>query len=271
MDFDLRHPPKNVSRGHALKGRPFLQEGIAVIWAAGKDSPVAECRIKYFQSLLRFCPERSMPKTCCPGADEFFDRRLASRELRKYRRRGPRRSSRKLIDALVSEGVEACTLLDIGGGVGAVQHALFEAGAASAVSVDASVEYMRAAQMEALRLGNRTHTSMYHGDFVDLASKVARADIVTLDRVLCCYEDATRLVAASAAKAKLLYGLVYPRGSPLSRLGIFAFNGLCWLSRKQFRTYYHRPSSIRNLLASLGFTEAYSTKTLIWLIQVYKR
>ena len=212
-----------------------------------------------------------MHTTCCPGADEFFNHRLASRELRKYRRRGPRRSSRKLIDALVAEGVEACTLLDIGGGVGAIQHALFEAGAASAVSVDASVEYMRAAQREALRMGNRTHTSMYHGDFVDLAGKIARADIVTLDRVLCCYEDAARLVAASAAKSKLLYGLVYPRGSPLSRLGISLFNGLCWLSRKKFRTYYHRPSRIRSLLASLGFSEAHSAKTLIWRIQVYKR
>ncbi len=37
------------------------------------------------------------------------------------------------------------------------------------------------------------------------------ADIVTLDRVGCCYLAVDELVTASAAHARRLYGLVLPR------------------------------------------------------------
>ena len=167
--------------------------------------------------------------------------------------------------------MEACSLLDIGGGIGAIQHALFEAGAASAVTVDTSVEYMRAAQKEILRLGNRTHTSMYHADFVDIADRIASADIVTLDRVLCCYPEVEKLVSASATKVRRLYGLVYPRGSLLSRLGIAAFNTLCWIRRKRFRTYFHHPDTIDQLASAAGLAKAYSARTLVWQIALYRR
>jgi hypothetical protein len=58
-----------------------------------------------------------------------------------------------------------------------------------------------------------------HGDFIDLAEQVPEADAVTLDRVVCCYPDATTLVGASARKARRVYGLVYPR----RRLGVRIF------------------------------------------------
>ena len=213
----------------------------------------------------------TMSSSCCQSLDEFFSRRVVARELRSYRRRGPIRSTQKLIQALLAEGVETCTLLDIGAGIGAIQHALFEAGLIFAVSVDASIEYMRAAQQETLRLGNRTHTSMYYGDFVELASKIKDADIVTLDRVLCCYKEADKLVAASVAKARCLYGLVYPRNSLLARGSIVLFNVLCWLSRKKFRNYYHHHTNIHDLITAAGLSRVYSTKTLVWHIVVYRR
>ena len=54
-----------------------------------------------------------------------------------------------MIDALKTEGVEDATLLDIGGGIGAIQHELLAAGAAHATSVDASAAYLEAAQRRA--------------------------------------------------------------------------------------------------------------------------
>ena len=212
-----------------------------------------------------------MPPACCEGIDDYFNKRLASRELRQYRRRGPRRSSKKLIDALVAEGVDGRTLLDIGGGIGAIQHELFGKGLRSAVSVDASIEYLTAAQEEALWLKNRQHTSMYHGDFVDLAHKISSADIVTLDRVLCCYADLDALITASAAKAEHLYGLVYPSSGLLSRLSTLFFNGLCWLGKNQFRAHYHTPAKIRQLVSDAGLSETYRTRTPLWTIEVYRR
>ena len=143
--------------------------------------------------------------TCqCDGIEYFFSKRLAESELRHYQRKGPDKTTKMLIDAVSVEGVEGKTLLDIGGGIGAVQHALLKAGAGSAVDVDGSLAYIDAARGESERQG--------------LAGKVTYCHIVTLDRVVCCYDDMTALVGASAEHAKSLYALVYPRDTPGARL-----------------------------------------------------
>ena len=38
----------------------------------------------------------------------------------------------------------------------------------------------------------------------------SRTDILTLDRVICCYPDMQKLVGLSAKRARKLYGLIYP-------------------------------------------------------------
>src|SRR3972149_5948454 len=68
----------------------------------------------------------------CQGIERMFDRRAAERELRQYRAAGPGGTTRLLIDALKAEGVAGLTLLDIGGGGGAIQHELLRAGGAPA-------------------------------------------------------------------------------------------------------------------------------------------
>jgi hypothetical protein len=53
----------------------------------------------------------------CIGIEEAFDTRLAATELKRYRRKGPRATTRLLVEKIVAEGVEDLTLLDIGGGI----------------------------------------------------------------------------------------------------------------------------------------------------------
>lgn len=48
----------------------------------------------------------------------------------------------ELIDVVRAEGITGAALLDVGAGVGAAHLTLLEAGAASAVDVDASREYL---------------------------------------------------------------------------------------------------------------------------------
>ena len=57
-----------------------------------------------------------------------------------------------------------------------------------------------------------------HGDFVDLAASTPVSDIVTLDRVICCYHNMEDLVQLSAEKSKKYYGLVYPRDNLLMKM-----------------------------------------------------
>src|ERR1041384_7688380 len=93
--------------------------------------------------------------SCCDAAAwvRRFDQKAALRNLRDYRKHGPAATTRALIDGLVRAGVEQRTLLDIGGGVGAIQYELLDAGAREAVSVEVSAAYLDAAKSGAGRPG----------------------------------------------------------------------------------------------------------------------
>lgn len=81
----------------------------------------------------------------CQGAEEIFGSRMARRELRKYQTKGPGKTTRLLVEAIKSANVEGATLLDIGGGVGAIENELLEDGVQSSIDVDASSAYLEAA------------------------------------------------------------------------------------------------------------------------------
>jgi predicted RNA methylase len=62
----------------------------------------------------------------CQGIQTLFGERVARNDLKRYRKKGPLKT-RMLLQALKAEGVEGATLLDIGGGVGAVSNELLGA------------------------------------------------------------------------------------------------------------------------------------------------
>jgi 16S rRNA G966 N2-methylase RsmD len=175
----------------------------------------------------------------CIGIEELFDGKLAAKELRRFQQKGARPTTRLLVEKVVAEGVEGLTLLDIGGGVGAVQVELLSAGARSAIDIDASSAYLTAAREEAARRGFSARVTYRHGNFVELADNVEDADIVTLDRVVCCYNDARALVELSARRARKILAFVYPRDTRLTKL-INSFLNLFRVAQKSgFRTFVH--------------------------------
>ena len=180
-------------------------------------------------------------------------------------------TTRALIDALVRAGVERRTVLDIGGGVGAIQFELLKAGARAATSVDVSAAYLAAAAEEAARQGLSERITFQVGDFVDLAPRIPAADIVTLDRVVCCYAQMEPLVRASAERCRRLYGLVYPRDQWLERSVVAVQNGFRWLWRNPFRSFVHSVDAMDALIRSLGFTLQHKVRTFAWEVVVYQR
>jgi magnesium-protoporphyrin O-methyltransferase len=175
------------------------------------------------------------------------------------------------VDSIASQGVAGRTILDIGGGLGAVQLELLSAGASEAVDVDASAGYLKAARVEAERRGLAGRIRHLHGNFVDLAGEIAPADIVTLDRVLCCYDDARALLESSAAKAKQLLGLVYPTDARWVRIGVRLLNGLLGVLRKHFRSYLHPSSLVESIARSHGFRKSAYYRRGIWQVVVYAK
>jgi len=211
--------------------------------------------------------------TCrhCVDAGDFFGSRTSHRDARRYRRRGPARETRWLLDAIRHRLPDSFSLLDIGGGVGAIQHELGAAGAERVEAVDASDAYLAEAREEATRQGYVERAHYRHGDFVELADGVPPATVVTLDRVLCCYPDMPALVRLSGGRAERLYGIVVPRVRWWVRLGFVAANLWLRLRGSDFRVFLHQPAAMAAELEEMGFTQVEEERSLIWTMRLFER
>jgi magnesium-protoporphyrin O-methyltransferase len=192
-------------------------------------------------------------------------------ELNTYRRNGPARTTQRLLDVLLATDVTGATVLDIGGGVGAIQHALLVAGAQSAVGIDASHAYLEAAREEAERRGHADRMTGQFGDFVQLAPGVEPADIVTLDRVICCYDDMESLVRESAARARRFYGLIFPRDDWWLQLVRVPFNAFFRLRGNPYRLFIHPTHGVDALARAAGLTLQHHSYAGMWQIMLYTR
>ncbi len=207
----------------------------------------------------------------CLAIETMFNEKRAASELEHYRRQGPGQTSRLLLESIVAEGVSGRTVLDIGGGLGAVHLGLLSAGAREAIDVDASAGYLKAAKQEAERQGLAEHIRYLHGDFVDLAGQVPEADVVTLDRVICCYDDARALLESSAAKARRILGLVYPVDSRLMKIARSLLNFTLRILRQRFRLFVHPSAQVEAIARSHGFLKRTCQKRGIWQVVVYAK
>lgn len=207
----------------------------------------------------------------CQGAEKVFDRDRVSQWLQEYRQGGPGPSTGRLISLLKETGVAGDSLLDIGGGIGAIPFELFEAGLESATLVEASAAAAEAARSAAMERGLAGRMEVLMGDYVDLAPGLPGADIVTLDRVICCYPDMTRLVGFSSAQAGRIFAAVYPRGVWWARLFVMGLNLWFWVLRNPFRVFVHPPEEVDSVLRGNGFSRAHRERTGLWEVVVYRK
>ena len=211
--------------------------------------------------------------TCaqCRGIEDMFGDRMARRQLRQYRRKGPAKATRLLLEAISDASIAGGTFIDIGGGVGAIQHELIARGAARGTGADASPAYLAAARSEAEARGYADRMLYIEGDFVREANKVDAADIVTLDRVVCCYPDMPALLGAAAPLAGRTLGLIIPRGTRFMRCGIAVVNLFQRLRRHPFRVYVHDPAEVEAVLARHGLSRRYLRDGMVWRVLVVGR
>jgi magnesium-protoporphyrin O-methyltransferase len=185
----------------------------------------------------------------CSGFNAQFDRRRADRDLARYRREGPLASTRQLIEAIRSVKTGITSVLDIGCGVGAVGHELLDQGVARVTFVDLSEAYLAAAR----------------------ADDINQADVVALDRVICCYPDMERLVSRAADRAASLVGAVYPRGDWWVRAVIVAENAVRRIRGTTFRAFVHSPAAIDAAFERAGLTRKSVARGVVWTVAVYER
>ena len=109
------------------------------------------------------------------------------------------------------------------------------------------------------------------GDFVRRAGSIDPADIVTLDRVVCCYSDAASLMAVATAHARRAVGLVYPRVTWWLRAGAAIANALMPIFRQKTVIYIHPDAAVDGPLRAAGFERRLVPRTLLWQVALYVR
>ena len=215
-------------------------------------------------------PVPDRPQCDCSPAN-VFSTKEAEADLKRYRDKGPESSTQALIEAIIAEGVDGASLLDIGAGIGAIQLELLAAGLGHAESVDATEAYAAVARDEAERRGYGDRVSGRVADFVAVAAEIEPADVVTLDKVVCCYRDMPALLGRASERARRLIGLVYPRETWWNRIGSRIFAAWGWITRDPTRWYLHRTADVDEVLRNAGFERRDVKRELIWQIVVYRR
>ena len=212
-----------------------------------------------------------MPCNCCQITDNTFGEAEAKANLKDYRRKGPADQTKLILEAIRSLGLKDAALLDVGGGIGAIHHELLEDGVTQATHVDASSAYLRAAESEAARRGHDRRVKFMQADFTDVASELPSADIVTLDRVVCCYPDFRSLLTAAAGRTKQVLALSYPREKWYLRIGISFMDWLQALRRDPFRVFVHPVAQMDAVLSTAGLRRVSLKRLFVWEVALYER
>ena len=210
---------------------------------------------------------------CCAetGCSEFFGERFARRSVKRYRKRGLDKLTRSIFDVVTERGVQDRSVLEIGGGVGALDLELVRAGAARAVNVEVSPAYGRFARELAreARLDDRVEHRV--DNVAENGRDVGPADVVVLNRVVCCYPDDERLVAAAAERTRRLLVLTYPSRRLLTRLFVTVQNAAFRLLGRSFRTYIHDPAAIHAAAEARGLSLVLERPGFVWRLAALER
>lgn len=204
-------------------------------------------------------------------AERQFSEKRATKDLAHYRTNGPGSTTRLLLAGLAAAGPIHGRLLDIGSGVGVLSFELLDQGLTSAVGVDLSSAHVATALQEASRRGRSDSTRFVQGDFLDVAGQLPSADIVTLDRVVCCYPEYERFLEESLRHAGRIFALSYPLDHWYVRMWVSLQNLGRQIIRNAFRSFIHPVSAMENVIRREGFTLLNRRSAGTWRADVYAR
>jgi magnesium-protoporphyrin O-methyltransferase len=207
---------------------------------------------------------------CCPrsGVDQVFGERTARRDASRYRRRGLDRTGATILAFLRKRGVDGRSVLEVGGGVGALEIELLRAGAERAVNVELSSGYDAEALALAREAGFEQRIDRRHGDFA-AGAFVGPADVVLMHRVVCCYADPDALVGAAASRVRDCLVMSFPREAWHVRAGFRVVN--LWFGRVGFRVYVHPVERVLAAAERQGLRPAYEHRGRFWQVAALER
>jgi len=209
----------------------------------------------------------SIKEHCC-GADLLFDEKTAIKQYKSYLKKGPSRVSKRIIGQM-EKGPLGDSLIDVGGGIGAIQWWFLQNGGEKSYGIDASSGYSHLAKEHASKNNYEKSTQFLIGDFVDQKNLLPQVDHVTMDKVICCYPDYNAIIDLACQKATKSISLSYPMDGWIA--DAFRAIGVLVIKLKgiPFKPYIHRVSSLRSTFEKNGFKLKEQDLAFPWHVETY--
>jgi magnesium-protoporphyrin O-methyltransferase len=169
----------------------------------------------------------------------MFSPRFARRSLRRYRSKGLDPLERRMIASAREGGLEGVRVLEVGGGIGKLQAELLEAGAEQGEVIELVAAFEPYARELAREKGLEQRTSFRVADILDEGEMVTPADVVLLNRVVCCSPDGVQLAAAAARLTRRTLVLSFPRRLLAIRVAVAFQNLVFRMLGRSFRVFVH--------------------------------
>ena len=210
---------------------------------------------------------------CCrpDDYDKLFDEKNARAKAREYADKGLTDDARRIVDFVRARMSPGYSVLEVGGGVGAIQLELLRDGAARAVNVELATRYEAIASELIRERGLEERVERRLGDFVREADGIPAADVVVMQRVVCCYPDADALVGAAADHARRLLLMTFPVERWWIRVGLAAENLFFRLRGSTFRSFVHSTNAVVAVAQRHGMRLTEHRRGLIWQVLVLER
>jgi 2-polyprenyl-3-methyl-5-hydroxy-6-metoxy-1,4-benzoquinol methylase len=211
--------------------------------------------------------------SCCPpkGYDKLFGQRTARRDAKRYRRKGLDETAERMVEFLRSRGIEGATVLEIGGGVGAIEVELLKAGAERAVDVELSPYYEATAREFWVEQGLADRIEYRVANVAEDGKDVGPADAVLMHRVVCCYPDYDALVGAAAERTRRYLVMSFPRERTASHIVVRGINLVARLLRWEHRSYVHPVAEMLAAGERRGLKPVLERRGRIWQVAAFER
>ncbi len=212
---------------------------------------------------------------CCDssqvqGTNKFFSKHSA-RYLKQFRKKGLAKEQKYIVEGIEKSPVGGKSILDIGCGAGGLHITMLKHGAASAVGVDMSEGMLEGAKHFAREFGFENQTKYLLGDVVEMNGTIGNADIVVLDKVVCCYEHLDKLLDASLSRTKEIYALSFPASNLMVKISFYGLIFIRKLFKAQFRPYWHDWEKMVQKIRDNGFSPVHTASTFFWSVYVFQR
>ena len=196
---------------------------------------------------------------------------MARRSLERYRRKGLDDLERRMLASASEGGLDGARVLEIGGGIGTLQVELLASGAERGDVVELVSSYAPYASDLARDKGLEARSSFRVVDVLEDPNAVEPADVVVMNRVVCCTPDGVALTGQAARLARRTLVLSFPRDVLWVRAGLRFVNAGLRLVGRSFRVFVHPADVLLAAAEAEGLTPFDGGRGLAWEFVALRR